>query len=85
MLQMLGAFAEFERSMVKERTRMGLEAARQRGRIGGRKPKLRPNQRAEIIEMVNSGTKSAAEAARLFGFHRSTISRLLAVERLNAE
>jgi len=83
MLQMLGAFAEFERSMVRERTRMGLQAARERGRVGGRKPKLKPNQRAEIIEMVNSGTKSAAEAARLFGLHRSTISRLLAVERLS--
>ena len=32
MLQMLGAFAEFERSMVRERTRMGLKAARERGR-----------------------------------------------------
>jgi len=83
MLQMLGAFAEFERSMVRERTRMGLQAARDRGRVGGRKPKLKPNQRAEVVEMVNSGTKSAAEAARLFGFHRSTISRLLAVERLS--
>ena len=82
MLQMLGAFAEFERSMVRERTRMGLQAARERGRVGGRKPKLKPNQRAEIVEMVNSGAKSAAEAARFFGYHRSTISRLLAVERL---
>ena len=81
MLQMLGAFAEFERSMVRERTRMGLKAARERGRIGGRKPKLKPNQRAEIIEMVNGGAKSAAEAARLFNVHRSTISRLLGVER----
>jgi DNA invertase Pin-like site-specific DNA recombinase len=34
MLQMLGAFAEFERSMVKERTRLGLKAARERGRVG---------------------------------------------------
>jgi hypothetical protein len=37
------------------------------------------------LQMVNSGAKGAAEAARLFGFHQSTISRLLAVERLNAE
>lgn len=80
MLQMLGAFAEIERSMVRERTRMGLKAARERGRIGGRKPKLSLNQRTEIIEMVNNGAKSAAEAARLFNVHRSTISRLLGVE-----
>jgi DNA invertase Pin-like site-specific DNA recombinase len=85
MLQMLGAFAEFERSMVRERTRLGLKAARERGRIGGRRPVLKPNQRAEIIQMVNNGAKSAAEAARLFGVHRSSVSRLLAMERLSAQ
>src|SRR6266403_1053402 len=69
MLQMLGAFAEFERSMIRERTRMGLQAARERGRIGGRKAKVNPNQRTEILGMVNSGNKTAAEAARLFGVH----------------
>lgn len=78
MLQMLGAFAEFERSMVRERTRLGLQAARERGRIGGRSPKLTPHQRAEAVKMVTSGHTSAAEAARLFGIHRSNISRLLA-------
>ncbi len=78
MLQMLGSFAEFERSMVRERTRMGLQAARERGRIGGRRPKLKPNQRDEVIRMVITGTKTAAEAARLFGVHRSSISRLMA-------
>jgi DNA invertase Pin-like site-specific DNA recombinase len=77
MLQMLGSFAEFERSMVRERTRMGLQAARERGRVGGRRPKLTPHQRTEAIKMVNSGAKSAAEVARLFRVHRSTISRLM--------
>jgi DNA invertase Pin-like site-specific DNA recombinase len=77
LLSMLGAFAEFERSMVRERTRMGLQAARERGRVGGRKPKIKPNQRAEILRMVNSGKTSAAEAARLFGIHRSSVSRLI--------
>src|SRR6202047_5276146 len=81
MLQMLSAFAEFERSMVRERTRMGLQAARERGRIGGRKAKLKPNQVAEILRMVHSGNKTAAEAARLFGFHRSSISRLISQAR----
>jgi DNA invertase Pin-like site-specific DNA recombinase len=81
MLQMLGAFAEFERSMVRERTRLGLQAARERGRIGGRRPKLKQNQREEVIHLVTSGTKSAAEAARLFDVHRSSVSRLLAIAR----
>jgi DNA invertase Pin-like site-specific DNA recombinase len=84
MLQMLGAFAEFERSMVRERTRLGLMAARERGRIGGRLPKLTSHQRTEAIKMVNSGDKSAAEVARLFRVHRSSISRLMAKDALQA-
>jgi DNA invertase Pin-like site-specific DNA recombinase len=82
MLQMLGAFAEFERSMIRERTRLGLSAARERGRVGGRLPKLMAHQRAEAIKMVNSGDKSAAEVARLFRVHRSSISRLMAKHAL---
>jgi DNA invertase Pin-like site-specific DNA recombinase len=85
MLQMLGAFAEFERSMVRERTRMGLQAARERGRIGGRKPKLSRHQRTEAIKMVNSGDKTAAEVARLFRIHRSSISRLMSQARIATE
>lgn len=81
MLQMLGAFAEFEREMVRERTRSGLETARAEGRVGGRRPKLSPGQRAEIVRMVGSGEKTAAAAARLFGVHPATVGRLLARER----
>lgn len=77
MLQMLGAFAEFERAMLKERTKAGLDAARKEGRIGGRPPKLRPEQRKEIIKPVKSGRKTAADAARLFGVHPATVGRLL--------
>src|SRR5208337_4310773 len=44
MMQMVASFAEFERAMLKERTKIGLEAARKDGRVGGRKPKLKPQQ-----------------------------------------
>ena len=40
MMQMVGVFAEFEREMIRERTRAGLERARKKGRHPGRKPKL---------------------------------------------
>ena len=82
MLQMLGAFAEFERSMVRERTRLGLLAARERGRVGGRLPKLTAHQRTEAVKMVNRGDKTASEVARLFRVHRSTISRLISRESM---
>jgi len=77
MMQMVGAFAEFERAMLRERTKAGLESARREGRIGGRPPKLSPQQRIEISRMVARGNKTAADAARLFGVHPATISRLV--------
>jgi DNA invertase Pin-like site-specific DNA recombinase len=76
MMQMVGAFAEFERAILRERTKAGLDAARKQGRIGGRRPKLRPNQQDEIVTMVSTGTKTAADAARLFNVHPATVSRL---------
>ena len=82
MMQMLGAFAEFERAMLRERTKAGLESARRQGRIGGRRPKLRSQQQAEIIKMVSRGRKTAADAARLFEVHPATVSRLLAHARM---
>ena len=77
MMQIVGSFAEFERAMLRERTRNGLDAARKQGRVGGRRPKLKTDQKAEIVRLVNSGKKTAADAARLFGVHPSTVSRLL--------
>jgi DNA invertase Pin-like site-specific DNA recombinase len=77
MMQMVGAFAEFERAMLKERTKAGLDAAREEGRVGGRRPKLTPQQQLEIRKMVSRGGKTAADAARLFKVHPATVSRLL--------
>ncbi|WP_284255912.1 recombinase family protein [Acidocella aquatica] len=76
MMQMLGAFAEFERAMVRERTQAGLRSARAQGRRGGRQPKLSPQQQAEVRAMLMAG-RSAADVARLFRVHRATISRIV--------
>lgn len=83
MMQMVGSFAEFERAMLRERTRHGLVVARKEGRIGGRRSKLNARQQKEVVRLVNSGEKTAAEAARLFGVHPSTVARLLARRRLD--
>ena len=77
MMQMVGSFAEFERAMLRERPRVGLDSARKQGRVGGRRPKLLPQQQAEIVRMVTKGTRTAADAARLFDVHPATVSRLL--------
>ena len=75
MMHMLGSFAEFEREMVRERTQAGLRAARAQGRGGGRRPKLTPQQQAEVLAMLGVG-RSAADIARIFRVHRTTISRI---------
>lgn len=78
LMHMVGSFVEFERAMLHERTQAGLEAARKAGRIGGRRPKLTAQQRSEIVQMVTTGAKTAADAARLFRVHPATVSRFLA-------
>ncbi|HAK4778331.1 TPA: recombinase family protein [Salmonella enterica] len=83
MMQIVGSFAEFERAMLRERTRNGLAAARLEGRTGGRRPKLTPQQQKEIVSLVTSGQKTGADAARLFRVHPSTIGRLIARYRLS--
>jgi len=80
MMQMLGAFAEFERAMVRERTQAGLRSARAQGRHGGRQPKLSPQQQTEVLSMLTAG-RSAADVARLFRVHRATISRIASSAR----
>lgn len=81
MMHMVGAFAEFERAMIRERTSAGLAAARAEGRVGGRRPKLTSAQRADVIENVMSGRRTAAQMARLYKVSQSTISRILAAAR----
>ena len=81
MMQMIGAFAEFERAMIRERTGAGLVAARAEGRIGGRRPKLTVDQRADIADSVLSGRKTAAQMARLYKVSEPTVSRIIATAR----
>ncbi len=51
----MGAQAEIERELIFERTKAGLEAARAQGRIGGRRPKLTPEQWAQAGRLIASG------------------------------
>jgi DNA invertase Pin-like site-specific DNA recombinase len=81
MMQIVGSFAEFERAMLRERTRNGLVEARRQGRVGGRKPSLTPQQEKEVVAMVTSGQKSGAGVARLFRVHPATVSRVVARAR----
>lgn len=76
MLQMLGAFAEFERSIIKERQREGIELAKKQGRKIGRGIGVTPAQVEEIKKRVKDG-ESISSIAKLMGFSRPTIYRYL--------
>lgn len=76
-LSMLGAFAEFERTLIRERVVAGLVAARERGHRGGRRPKLSPAQQREAPVLARGGMKITEIAAK-FHCSRHTIYAALA-------
>jgi DNA invertase Pin-like site-specific DNA recombinase len=75
-LHVFGALAEFERSLMHERTMAGLVAARSRGRVGGRPRALTPAQLAHAQALAAAGTP-VREIAELLGAGRSTMYRAL--------
>lgn len=77
MFQMMGAFAEFERRMIRERQREGIAAARKRGKRIGAKPKLSPEQMDELRSRVVAGEQKK-KLAQEFGISRQTLYNLLA-------
>jgi DNA invertase Pin-like site-specific DNA recombinase len=75
MLTVLGGLAEFERELIRARTGEGRARAVARGVRLGRKPKLTPHQRQEILRRKEKG-EAVREIARSYNVHNSTISRL---------
>jgi DNA invertase Pin-like site-specific DNA recombinase len=78
LLSMLGAVAEFERSIILERQREGIAIAKSEGKYKGRKPSLTTDGVAELKRRAAAGEKKAA-LAREFGVSRETIYSYLAV------
>ncbi len=70
----MGALAEMERELIVERTRAGLAAARAKGRVGGRRPKLTTEQWAQIGRLLEAG-ESRQRIALIFDVGVSTIYR----------
>lgn len=70
----MGALAEMERELIVERTRAGLAAARQAGRIGGRRPKLTPEQWAQAARLIEAG-ESRQRVALIYDVAISTLYR----------
>ena len=70
------SIAQFERERISERTREGLQAARKRGRVGGRPPALSPAQCNEVKRMRDEEHRPLAEIARLFKVSTKTVRRV---------
>ena len=72
-----GALAEFEHSLIRERTKAGLAAARARGRMGGRKPKLSKADVKKAAAMLRDPTVTKTEVAEHFKTTRMTLNEAL--------
>jgi DNA invertase Pin-like site-specific DNA recombinase len=77
MLSVMGAFAEFERALIRERQREGIELAKGRSVYRGRVKALSPSRAAMLRERVRAGNDTKAALAREFGISRDTLYEYL--------
>ncbi|MFD7497970.1 recombinase family protein [Streptomyces sp. NPDC059832] len=76
MLQVVGAMAEFERSLIKDRTRAGLDAARAQGHVGGR-PAVMDADKLAAAKARKAKGESVTAIAKALGVSRATLYRAL--------
>lgn len=75
MFGMLAVFAEFERDIIQQRTKAGLESARKRGRIGGRPP-IDDKTKKRVRALFESG-ESATDIAKEYCIGRATVYKIV--------
>ena len=80
-----GAIAEFEREIIRERTRAGLDAARSRGRTGGRPRSLSEKDLKQARALLTDPEITVEDIARRFGVGPSTLYRYLPAARQAAQ
>jgi DNA invertase Pin-like site-specific DNA recombinase len=80
LLSVMGAFSEFERSLIKERQREGIGLAKKAGVYKGRKPSLTPERAQQLHQRIANGEQKAA-LAREFGISRETLYQYAPVTR----
>lgn len=76
LFHVFGALAQFERALIQERIKAGIESARRRGKRGGRPPVLSKEKLASILSALE-GNASKASVCRSFGVKRSTLANYL--------
>lgn len=78
MITIMGALAELERDQIVERTKAGLESARERGRLGGR-PRKAADAKVNLCKKMFSDGTSAIEIAHVLGLSRATVYRYVQI------
>jgi DNA invertase Pin-like site-specific DNA recombinase len=74
---MFGALAEFERNLIRERTKAGLASARARGRLGGRPKQLNSNKRQLVIKLYKEREHTVLEICKMMGISKPTLYQYL--------
>jgi len=73
MFNLFGALAEFEKNLINERSKAGLNAARARGKLGGRPKSLDHNQRQLVVKLYNDRQHSIAEICKMMSISKPTL------------
>lgn len=77
LLSIMGAFAEFERELIKERQREGIEIAKKKGLYKGRKPCLTKEQITELKQRILTNKENKTDIAKYFNISRETVYKYL--------
>ncbi|SUG18738.1 helix-turn-helix, Fis-type [Salmonella enterica subsp. arizonae] len=78
---LFGALAEFERNLTRERTQVGLQAARARGRKGGRPKVLNKDKQALAVQLYDERKHTVAQICELMGVSRPTLYKYIDAAR----
>lgn len=81
LFHVMGAMAEFERCILSERTKAGMQAARARGSLIGRRPSMTVEQTEMARRAIELDLKPTSEVAADYGVHPKTLARLLRAAR----
>lgn len=77
MFTFMAGISQFERDLISQRTKEGLEAARARGKQGGRKPKLDESKRKAIYELYQQKKTTVKELCEMFNISKPTLYRVI--------
>ena len=77
MFTFIAGISQFERDLISQRTKEGLEAARARGRKGGRKPKLDDNKKKAIYQLYQQKKTTVKDLCDMFSITKPTLYKVI--------